>query len=144
MRIEGCDLVFPTSPRNETAPKEGQPRRLTSISGYSAMKRRLDAVIEKARAKAGQDPATLPDWRLHDFRRTGVTRLAELGIPPHVADRLLNHVQGAIKGVAAVYQRHDFAAERKEALRVWARHVLGLSDGKKVRRRSRSARPSKA
>ena len=133
-RIEGSDLVFPTSPRNARAPKEGETPRVTSISGYSAMKGRLDTAIAKSRAKAGIDPAALPEWRLHDFRRTGVTRLAALGVAPHVADRLLNHVQGAIKGVAAVYQRHDFAAEREEALRVWARHVRALKPGKSAPR----------
>lgn len=144
VRIEGCDLVFPTSPRNEPAPKDGKARRLTSISGYSAMKRRLDAAIAKARAKAGAKQAEPPGWRLHDFRRTGVTRLAELGVPPHVADRLLNHVQGAIRGVAAVYQRHNFAAEREAALRIWADHVLKLAAGKRVRGRGKAGRAAKA
>ena len=40
---------------------------------------------------------------MHNFRRSGVTWLADVGFPPHVADGLLNHVQGAIQGVAAVY-----------------------------------------
>ena len=62
----------------------------------------------------------MPPWRFHDFRRTGVTRLADLGFPPHVADRLLNHVQGTISGVAAVYQRGEFLAQRKSALEAWA------------------------
>jgi hypothetical protein len=53
-------------------------------------------------------------------------------------------VQGAIKGVAAVYQRHDFAAEREEALRVWAKHVLKLEPGKTVRGAGKAGRPAKA
>jgi hypothetical protein len=40
-----------------------------------------------------------------------------------VADKILNHTAGTISGVAAVYQRHEFMAERKEALDAWARHV---------------------
>ena len=47
-------------------------------------------------------------WRLHDLRRTIVSGMARLGIPPHVADKILNHQAGTISGVAAVYQRHDF------------------------------------
>jgi hypothetical protein len=47
-------------------------------------------------------------------------------VAPHVADRLLNHVSGAIGGVAAVYQRYDFLAERKAALELWGAHVAGL------------------
>ena len=62
-------------------------------------------------------------WRLHDLRRTIVSGMARLGIPPHVADKILNHQAGTISGVAAVYQRHDFLAERKEALDRWGGHV---------------------
>ena len=46
-----------------------------------------------------------------------------LGSPPHVADKILNHQAGTISGVAAVYQRHDFLAERREALETWGAHV---------------------
>ena len=66
-------------------------------------------------------------WRLHDCRRTAVTWMAGAGFPPHVADRLLNHVEGAIRGVAAVYQRGEFLAERKAALEAWANHVLACA-----------------
>lgn len=62
-------------------------------------------------------------WRLHDLRRTCVSGMARLGIAPHVADKILNHQNGAISGVAAVYQRHDFLAERKRALEIWGTHV---------------------
>lgn len=62
-------------------------------------------------------------WRLHDLRRTIVSGMARLGVPPHVADKILNHQAGTISGVAAVYQRHDFLAERKEALNRWSAHV---------------------
>jgi hypothetical protein len=55
--------------------------------------------------------------------------LAGMGFAPHVADRLLNHVTGAIQGVAAVYQRNEFLAERKAALDAWALHVLRAADG---------------
>jgi integrase len=62
-------------------------------------------------------------WRLHDLRRTIVSGMARMGVPPHVADKILNHQAGTISGVAAVYQRHDFLAERKEALDRWGAHV---------------------
>jgi integrase len=62
-------------------------------------------------------------WRLHDLRRTIVSGMARLGVAPHVADKILNHQAGTISGVAAVYQRHDFLAERKEALDRWGAHV---------------------
>ena len=62
-------------------------------------------------------------WRLHDLRRTCVSGMARLGIAPHVADKILNHQAGTIAGVAAVYQRHEFLAERQEALERWGAHV---------------------
>ena len=67
-------------------------------------------------------------WRLHDLRRTCVSGMARLGIAPHVADKILNHQSGTLSGVAAVYQRHDFVAERKDALDRWGAHVAQVVD----------------
>jgi integrase len=79
------------------------------------------------------------EWRLHDLRRTCVSGMARLGIAPHVADKVLNHQNGAISGVAAVYQRHDFLAERAQALKLWGAHVAritgrAISGGNGIRR----------
>jgi hypothetical protein len=49
--------------------------------------------------------------------------MAGLGVAPHVADKILNHQSGTISGVAAVYQRHEFLAERQAALDLWGAHV---------------------
>ena len=54
--------------------------------------------------------------------------MARLGIAPHVADKILNHQVGTISGVAAVYQRHEFLAERRVALDLWGAHIAGLID----------------
>ncbi len=97
--------------------------RAGAIGHFSGMK----AGIVEALAAAGDD---MPDWRFHDFRRAGVTALADMGIAPHVADRLLNHITGSIQGVAAIYQRAEFLAERKAALDAWAAHVLAAAEGK--------------
>lgn len=116
-RIKGSPFVFTTTGE---AP----------VSGFSRAKAMLDAAIAKARQEAGAELPEPAPWRLHDMRRTGVTRLAALGFAPHVCDRLLNHVQGAIQGVAAIYQRHEFLPERKAALEAWAKHVVALGKGK--------------
>src|SRR5262249_33203870 len=55
--------------------------------------------------------------------RTCVSGMARLGVAPHVADKILNHQAGTISGVAAVYQRHEFLAERRAALDQWGTHV---------------------
>jgi integrase len=67
-------------------------------------------------------------WRLHDLRRTCVSGMARLGVAPHIADKILNHQVGAISGVAAVYQRHDFLAERRAALDQWGGHIDRLME----------------
>jgi integrase len=68
-------------------------------------------------------------WWLHDLRRTAVSGMARLGVQPHVADKILNHQSGTISGVAAVYQRHDFMAERKKATELWGAHIGMLNRG---------------
>ena len=74
-------------------------------------------------------------WRLHDLRRTCVSGMARLGVPPHVADKILNHQAGTISGVAAVYQRHEFLSERRQALDLWGAHIGELLKGKSQGRR---------
>ena len=99
----------------------------TAVVAFSTIKEALDAKIAKDEAEAaereGRDPIAMAPWTYHDFRRSGVTALAGLGFAPHVCDRLLNHITGAIQGVAAVYQRAEFLAERKAALEAWAGFV---------------------
>jgi integrase len=82
---------------------------------------------EFSRAKRELDELSgVTGWRLHDLRRTCVSGMAPLGIPPHVADKILNHQSGTISGVAAVYQRHEFLRERKDALDRWGAHVAKI------------------
>jgi hypothetical protein len=52
--------------------------------------------------------------------------MARLNIAPHVVDKILNHVSGTIRGVAAVYNRHAYLDERRAALEAWSRHVESL------------------
>ena len=59
----------------------------------------------------------LPPFVIHDLRRTARTHLAALGIPPHIAERCLNH---KLKGVEGIYNVHDYFEERKAALNAWA------------------------
>ncbi len=86
----------------------------TPFSGFSKAKKRLDEL------------SGVTDWRLHDIRRTVTSGMAQLGIAPHVADKILNHQSGTISGVAAVYQRHEFLDDRKTALNAWGNYVQSL------------------
>ncbi|KAB7782908.1 tyrosine-type recombinase/integrase [Methylorubrum populi] len=115
-RRGASDLVFTTTGR-------------TPISGFSRAKAALDAEIadlREKRASVSRQKASVP-WRLHDFRRTGVTRLAAMGFDSIVVDRLLAHQPAKLRGVAGVYQRHDFSQERARALDAWAACVCQSS-----------------
>jgi integrase len=80
----------------------------------------LHQLIERVRSEAG-----LLDVRLHDLRRTLRTGLAELGVNFEIAERVLNH---AMPSLQAVYNRHNYLAEKRSALTLWADHVLGLAE----------------
>ena len=141
-KVQGCDLIFSTTAGRLTSDKEpkGPRRRVpTPISGFSQGKRALDAAMEQMRARTaletGRGAASIIPWRLHDLRRTGVTKLAALGFDSIVVDKLLAHQPGKLRGVAGVYQRHDFARERAAALDAWAAHVTGIEAGNVVRLR---------
>lgn len=84
------------------------------IRSFSATKDKLDAA------------SGISDWVLHDLRRSCCTVMAGLGVAAHVADKVLNHTAGSIKGVAAIYNRFEYMAERREALDKLGRHINGL------------------
>lgn len=96
----------------------------TSISGFSKAKSQLDAAIVKVASPQG---LFVPAWRLHDLRRTLATGLQRLGVRFEVTEAVLNHVSGSRSGVAGVYQRHDWKAEKRVALSAWADHVLAAA-----------------
>lgn len=113
-----CDLVFTTT--GESA-----------ASGFSKAKDRLHVrMVELLRNELGKDGdderVAIGEWTLHDLRRTAATGMAKLNLAPHVVDRILNHVSGSIRGVAAVYNRHAYIEERRAALDAWSRYVDNL------------------
>jgi len=102
------------------------------ISGWSKIKKRLDEAMLAQWSSFGPgsdrktDKDKLSPWRVHDLRRTCATGMAELGIPPHIVEACLNHVSGAKAGVAGIYNRALYSAEKKVALERWENHVLSL------------------
>jgi integrase len=107
----GRDLVFGDGPR---ARDGEEPAR--GFQGWSKAKLALD-----------QQASSVGPWRLHDVRRTVVTRMAELGVQPHVVEAVLNHVSGHKAGVAGVYNRSSYATEKREALDFWGKHIERLT-----------------
>lgn len=113
-RIKGeSDFVFTTTGN-------------TPVSGFSRAKTVLDekmmAIAKKDAEEAMLDPSAvmIDPWRIHDLRRTCASGMAALGHQVHVVEAILNHRSGAIKGVAAVYNRYDYAVEKRLALTQWA------------------------
>jgi integrase len=96
----------------------------TGISGIPKAKAALDAKIAEAR-----EGTYLAPWRIHDLRRTMATGLQRLGVRFEVTEAVLNHVSGAKSGVAGIYQRHDWADEKRSALEAWALHLLTIAGG---------------
>jgi integrase len=79
--------------------------------------------------KSELDKATgeITPWQFHDLRRTVASGLARLGVNLPVIEKILNHTSGSFAGVVGVYQRHDFADEKRKALEAWAAHVGNLA-----------------
>ena len=103
------------------------------VSGFTRAKHRLDRLMVEAARKdlpLGADPVEILPFTIHDLRRTAATGMASLRFPPHVVEAVLNHRSGARRGVAGVYNRFDYAEEKREALEAWARRVAQLVDGK--------------
>jgi integrase len=99
------------------------------FSGWSDCKVRLDQALLTARRKTNRKAKAMPDWRLHDLRRTCATGMAELGVQPHIVEAVLNHVSGHKAGVAGIYNRAKYADEMRSALQKWADHVEALIVG---------------
>ena len=55
--------------------------------------------------------------------------MAALGFPPHVVERVLNHVSNTQSGLIGVYQRHEYRQERKAASAAWGAHVAAVLAG---------------
>jgi integrase len=90
------------------------------ITGFSRAKERLDAA------------SGVTDWTLHDLRRTVASGLQRLGVRLEVTEAVLNHRGGSMAGIVGVYQRHDYAAEKRDALGRWADHVDAVVIGRKA------------
>jgi integrase len=99
----------------------------TAMSGFSNA---VEAVHSKMVKLARLDGKTVPKWSIHDLRRslsTGMNGLHDANdeplIPQHVVERVINHKLG---GVAGIYNRYEYLAEKKKALRIWADHLAAI------------------
>jgi integrase len=100
---DGRDLVFGNG--------EG------GYSGWSHSKAALDQVVDL------KEP-----WTLHDLRRTVRTGLGRLGIAPHVAEAVLNHLPAKL---IRTYDKNRYEPEKRAALDRWSAHLEAIIAGKR-------------
>lgn len=82
------------------------------VSGFGKTKKRLDTVTG------------ISDWIIHDLRRTAASGMARLKVPPHVVEKVLNHISGTFSSVTGVYNRYGYEDEKRQALSVWSEHLI--------------------
>lgn len=85
-----------------------------------------ESTLPVALAKVRLEMPVVPNSTIHDFRRTGRTHLAALGVDAIVAERCLNHRS---KGVEGIYNRHQYFDERRAGLALWADLLVALEHG---------------
>ena len=115
-RIEGTEYLFPAA-RDHVRGKE-----TTTFNAWSKSKTEFDAKCD------------VTGWTLHDLRRVFATGLAELGVLPHIIERLLNHKLGSISNktdsivsaVAEIDNRATYMWEMREATDKWEAFLAGL------------------
>jgi len=62
-------------------------------------------------------------WQLRDLRRTVRSGLSRLGVAPHVAEAVINHVPPKL---IRTYDRYSYINEKREALERWENHIKVL------------------
>ena len=103
---EGLSYVFP-------ALRKGDSVRVT--------KENLVKATERIRERTG-----ITDFTAHDLRRTAASMMTSMGIPRLTVSKILNHVE---RGVTAVYDRHSYDKEKREALEAWGRRLQMIVSG---------------
>lgn len=113
--LEDCDYVFPSRAR-------------TPYSGFGKSKIALDRAVLAAMKKQSKDSVKvepLPNWTLHDLRRTAKTLMVRAGVRPDISERVLGHV---IAGVEGTYDRHSYVDEKRDALEKLASMIGRILD----------------
>jgi integrase len=120
----GVSTVVPLSPavqgvigkRPESRPHEDDfvftaTKGVKPFNGFSKAKAKLDERIAETRQREGREP--MPQWVLHDLRRTARSLMSRAGVLSDIAERVLGH---AIPGVRGIYDRHAYEDEKRDAL----------------------------
>ncbi|AXK39648.1 tyrosine-type recombinase/integrase [Crenobacter cavernae] len=100
------------------------PSRYEADKGMSnaTLNRVIDVTVERAK----KEGLPLEDFTVHDLRRTASTLLHEAGFSSDWIEKCLAHEQ---RGVRAVYNKAEYAEQRRDMLQQWADMVDGWIAG---------------
>jgi integrase len=100
-KVEGCKYVFTYDGRRP-------------LTGFSKPKQRFDERVVEVLGEP------IPNWTLHDLRRTARSLMSRAQVPERHAEQCLGHV---ITGVQGIYDRHKYIKEMLAAYEALARQI---------------------
>jgi integrase len=85
----------------------------TPVSGFSKAKAKLDDL----------SGISDPPWVYHDLRRTMRSHLSALPVQDVVREAVIAHAR---RGVAGVYDKFNYADEKRQCLELWEQRLRGI------------------
>jgi len=85
----------------------------------------LDTAVDRA-IRRNRERLVIEYFTPHDLRRTAASHMTSIGISRLVISKILNHVES---GVTAVYDRHSYDKEKRNALDAWCRRLNEILTG---------------
>jgi integrase len=78
----------------------------------------IDHALRRNQSRFG-----IPTFTPHDLRLTAASHMTGLGISRLTVSKILNHVES---GITAVYDRHSYDQEKRDALNLWAEKIASI------------------
>lgn len=122
VRANGSEYVFPSrraSKRRGYISDDTLNHALANLFGNSGYLKKSKKELPNLLGDAG-----ISHFVIHDLRRSCRSLLGMNKVPPHIAEKCLNH---KLKGVEGIYDHYDYFEERKEALEALAEQIVKLS-----------------
>jgi integrase len=104
---DGSAYLFPGKARRFSKPERQRDEPIR----YGV----CDYALRRTRERYG-----LERFTPHDLRRTAASYMTGAGVSRLVVAKILNHAE---RGITAVYDRHSYDQEKREALEVWSREL---------------------
>jgi integrase len=109
---------------------EAQPQLNDNPFVFAGLKGQNFRGFGRAKANLARAARIEKRFTLHDLRRTVATNMQKLGVRLEVTEAVLNHASGSRAGIVGVYQRHDWADEKRAALQAWADRLAAIVEGR--------------